>query len=142
MYCSKTQRSDVGEDRTRGPESSPLPLSHCAPSLFLCKLTSLARKLTSLAHNMDDFTILASLCCFTDMPQNTRIFFSVWLNCRNVRLTIPLIYDTILFYIIQIVSYFERTNDTRSEFETNLRQFIPVQNVYLIWIGSLKKFPI
>ena len=33
VSCSRTQRSDAGEARTRGPslESSTLPLSHCAP---------------------------------------------------------------------------------------------------------------
>ena len=34
VSCSRTQRSIVGEARTRGPfglQSSTLPLSHCAP---------------------------------------------------------------------------------------------------------------
>ena len=31
VSCSRTQCSDAGEARTRGLESSTLPLSHCAP---------------------------------------------------------------------------------------------------------------
>ena len=53
VSCSRTQRSEVGEDRTRR-KSSTLPLSHCAPLHSDSVSERILEKVTMIEKSVDD----------------------------------------------------------------------------------------